>query len=168
MKDFFFRDIFRPMKLRPITKNKVRGGAILAFGAVLTFTALPADARDDRLKMPIADAMNTPDAKAKLSPQIRFFFGTQKHAAPTRSFGEYTANRKTSFLGKGDKDGCAWVFLSSAIALQERARQLGGNAVINIRSAYKNVEFSSETEYECGAGTFAGGVALRGEVVLIP
>jgi hypothetical protein len=155
------------MKLTGRRNDRLNAGVILVLGGILTFLALPADARDDRLRLPILDAMSTPDARAKLTG-IRFFFGTQKHAVPTRTLGEYTANKKTNFANKTDKDGCEWAFLSAAISLQERARQLGGNAVVNIRSVYKNVEFSSESQYECGAGTFLGGVALRGEVVALP
>jgi len=39
--------------------------------------------------------------------------------------------------------------------------------VVNIVSLYKGQEFVSETQYECGAGNVVGGVALRGEVVLL-
>ena len=49
----------------------------------------------------------------------------------------------------------------------ENARLMGANAVVNIVSVYQNLEFSSETQYECGAGNVAGGVALRGEVVTL-
>ena len=154
---------------RSLERNmRVSAGAALALGLISLFVAVPADARDDRLRLPILDAMSTPDAKAKLNGGVRFYFGPQAHPAPTRSMGDFTANKKTNFTNKSDKEGCEWAFLSAAISLQERARQLGGNAVINIRSAYKNVEFSSETQYECGAGTFIGGVALRGEVALLP
>jgi hypothetical protein len=149
-------------------RNKRAGvGAMLAVGLITLFIAVPADARDDRLRLPILDAMSTPDAKAKLNAGVRFYFGKQQHPAPTRTMGEYTSNKKTNFFNKSDKEGCEWAFLSAAISLQERARQLGGNAV-NIRSAYKNVEFSSETQYECGAGTLVGGVALRGDVAQLP
>lgn len=143
-------------------------GTFLALGVFSAFIAVRADARDDRLRFPILDAMSTAEAKAKLNGSVRFFFGKQPYPAPTKLLGEYTANKKTNFLNKSDKDGCEWVFLSAAVSLQERAKQLGGNAVVNIRSAYKNAEFSSESEYECGAGTFAGGVALRGQVALLP
>ena len=160
--------IFAPMKRILGRDRKVSAGAILALGLISVFVAVRADARDDRLRLPILDAMSTPDAKAKLNGGVRFYFGPQKHAVPTRSMGEYTSNKKTNFANKSDKDACEWAFLSAAISLQDRARQLGGNAVINIRSAYKNIEFSSDTQYECGAGTFMGGVALRGEVALLP
>ena len=144
-------------------------GRVLALAALIIVCASPlAHGRDDRLRFPLADALNNANAKAKLDPKIRMYFGPQKYPAPTKQLGNYTANKKTNFFNKSDKDGCEWVFLSAAISLQERARQLGGNAIVNIKSAYKNVEFSSATEYECGAGNIAGGVALRGDVVQLP
>jgi uncharacterized protein YbjQ (UPF0145 family) len=51
------------------------------------------------------------------------------------------------------------------IALQDRARRQGGNAVVNIVSNYRNVVTSSESEYVCGAGGLIAGVALKGRVV---
>jgi hypothetical protein len=60
------------------------------------------------------------------------------------------------------------VFLSAVLSLQERVRQLGGNAVVKIKSVYRGGDLSSETEYECGAGAIMGGVALQGEVVKLP
>jgi uncharacterized protein YbjQ (UPF0145 family) len=59
------------------------------------------------------------------------------------------------------------VFLSAVLALQERARQLGGNAVINIKSNYKNKLTESATEFTCGSGALMSGVALKGEVVTL-
>jgi hypothetical protein len=137
--------------------------SLLAVGLMVLANA--ADARDDRLKFPIADAKATDAAKEKLDGSIKFYWGKQKHPAVAKSLGEFTSNKKTNFFNKSDKDGCEWVWLSAMISLQERAQKEGGNAVIGIKSVYKNDEFVSETEYECGAGTFAGGVALRGEVV---
>ena len=39
------------------------------------------------------------------------------------------------------------------------------DAVVNIESNYKNRQFSSETEFECGAGAIMAGVALKGTLV---
>jgi hypothetical protein len=142
--------------------------ALALIGLIVVCAAPLAHGRDDRLRFKLADVLNSPDAKAKLTPSIRLYFGAQKYPAPTRQMGNFTANKKTNFFNKSDKEGCEWAFLSAAIALQDRARKEGGNAVVNIKSAYKNIEFSSETEYECGAGNIAGGVALRGDVALLP
>jgi hypothetical protein len=140
---------------------------ILALALIVLCGSARVDARDDRLRFPLASALNTSDAKAKLDPKIRLYFGKTKFSDPAQRSGTFTANKKTNFFNKSDREGCEWVFLSAALALQARARELGGNAVVNISSVLKNQEFVSETEYECGAGNIVGGVALRGEVVTI-
>jgi uncharacterized protein YbjQ (UPF0145 family) len=55
--------------------------------------------------------------------------------------------------------------LSALIELRANALEQGGNAVVNIVSYYKKVPFSSPTEYECHAGAFVAGVALKGTIV---
>ncbi len=133
------------------------------FGAMLVISV--AQARDTHLKLPIKDAMATADYQAKVDQNIKLFFGAQEHPKPAQSFGTIKTNKKTNFFNKSDKEGCEWVFLSAILALQNAARERGGDAVINIKSNYKNVEFTSETEYECGAGAVTGGVAFVGEIV---
>ena len=59
------------------------------------------------------------------------------------------------------------MFLSAVLALQERARAEGGNAVINIKSNYKDHLTESATEFTCGAGALIAGVALKGDVVTL-
>lgn len=140
----------------------------LAFALLLALSSVAAEARDERLKMPIQDAMNTPEAKAKLDPDVKLFFGDAKHPAAKQTLGTFTSNKKTNFFNKSDKEGCEWVFLGAAIALQERAKREGGNAVVDVHSVYKNEENHSTTEYDCGAGGLMGGVALRGTVVKLP
>ena len=39
------------------------------------------------------------------------------------------------------------------------------DAVVNIKSNYKHHEFSSSTEFECGAGNIIAGVALKADLV---
>lgn len=124
----------------------------------------PVAARDDHLKFPIAPALGTTDAKAKLDPHIALYFGKAAHPSG-QDMGTFTTNKKTNAVGKSDQKACEWVFLSAMIALQERARQLQANAVVGIESMYKNETFSSETEFMCGAGTFVAGVALRGQFI---
>lgn len=141
---------------------------LLAVAAGVVLVMGVAYARDTRLKLPIKDAMETGEFKAQADANIKLFFGAQQFPKPVQSFGTFTSNKKTNFFNKSDKEGCEWVFLSAVLALQERARQLGGNAVVNIKSVYKGGDLSSETEYECGAGAVMGGVALLGEVVKLP
>ena len=139
----------------------------LAAGALLV-TAPVADARDTLHKFPIEAAIAKAQASGELAAGIKLFFGSQKHAKPTTQLGEARTNKKTNFFNKTDQEACDWAFLSSMITLTQYAQRLGGNAIINIRSNYKNNEFSSATEYECGAGNVTGGTAFIGDVVKLP
>ncbi|MDE1308731.1 hypothetical protein L9W77_17725 [Vibrio aestuarianus] len=73
--------------------------------------------------------------------------------------------KKTNAFNKTDEEACNWVFLSAMIALKDRAIKEGGNAVVNIKSNYKNNLTSSNDTFQCGAGAVMAGVALSGEVV---
>jgi len=140
---------------------KVSSAVLFALTATLVSTL--AVARDTHLKLPIKDAMETAAAKEKLGTDVKFVFGGPP--AGEKNLGTFTSNKKTNFANKSDKEGCEWAFLSAMISLKERALAEGGNAVVNIQSYYKKNEFSSATEYECGAGAIMGGVTLRGTVV---
>jgi hypothetical protein len=143
-------------------KKRIYTATCLLATALLASTA---HARDDAMKFPLSDALNTADAKDKLGGDVRFYFGDQKHAAVSKSYGTVSTSRKTNGVGKSDQAACEWAFLSAMIALRDRALKEGGNAVINISSNYKNNEFKSATEYECGAGNIMVGVSFKGEVV---
>ncbi len=143
----------------------MKARVLFIFALALTALSSPVLARDEVLKMSLQDAMNNDEAKARLDPEIKLYFGDQAYANPAQRFGTFTSNKKTSFAKKSDKVACEWAFLSAALALQERALREGGDAVVNITSVYKNHTFKSATEYECGAGKIMGGVALRGQVV---
>lgn len=133
--------------------------------AAMMLCSTQAVSRDDRLRFSIKKALATETAKQKLGTGIRFYFGNQKHRRVAKNFGQFRTNKKTNAFNKSDRQACEWAFLSALITLQQRAMQLGGNAVINIRSNYKNIEFKSNTKFECGTGAIMAGVALKGTVV---
>jgi uncharacterized protein YbjQ (UPF0145 family) len=112
----------------------------------------------------IADFFNNPSNAGQLE-DVAFYFGEQSHPAVTTKFGEYRTNKKTNAFNKSDKEACEWVMLSALIQFRDKARSLGANAVVNIRSNFKNNLFVSETEYSCGAGGLMAGVALIGDFV---
>ena len=129
--------------------------------------ALPAAARDDRLKFPVKAALaKGQNYKEKLDPQIKLYFGKQP-VKVAKTIGEWTSNKKTNAFNKSDQEACDIAFISAAVSLQDRAKREGGNAVINIHSVYKNDKFESASEYMCGAGPTMAGVALRGTVVTL-
>ena len=142
-------------------KTKIAAGCM-----ILALGASPALARDDRLMFPVAEGMEKgKTTKDRIDSDIRLYFGKQKTPAVDRKMGEFTANRKTNATNKTDKEACEISFVSAVVSLQQRARREGGDAVVNVHSVYKNEMRESDTEYLCGAGTFAAGVALRGTVV---
>jgi len=124
-------------------------------------------ARDTTHLLPIAAGLENRDAQETLDGSIKFFFGAQQHPAVVSKHGTYVSNRKTNAVGKSDERACNWAFLSAMISLQNRAKQLGANAVVNIVSYYQKSVMSSETEFECHAGAVIAGVALKGDFVKI-
>lgn len=77
------------------------------------------------------------------------------------------SNKKANGFGKGSETSCKRAALSALLSLQDRAKQLGGNAVVNIVSYYKKVPYSSPTDYECHDGGLMSGVAFKGTVVRV-
>lgn len=134
---------------------------------MLAASAFSAQARDTEYKLPIEDGLNTKDAEAKLSGSVKFYFADQKHPAVLEKLATDVSNRKTNSFGKSDELACNWAFLSALLAFETRAKQLGANAVINIVSYYKKDTMSSTDKFECHAGAFVAGVALKGDFVKI-
>lgn len=133
--------------------------------AILVVPALPAFARDTKNMYPYKELLSTEDANTKLDRGIKFYFGDESHPDVEREIGTFVSNKKTNALNKSDDRACEWAFLSAMISLQQRAIREGGDAVVNIQSYYKKNVINSATEFECGAGVFVAGVALRGTVV---
>lgn len=143
------------------TITRLAGVAVLLLSAAAT-------ARDDQLLFTVQGALSTPAARDRLDDSVQFFFGDKPFPEPLQRFGIYTAARKTNALTKTDQEACDWVFLSALLALRDLAKQEGANAVVNIKSMYKNREFVSDSEYECRAGWFVTGATLEGRVVKLP
>ncbi len=135
---------------------------LIALALVGTVFATPAFARDTVLHIPFADVLAMPEAKEKLDPKMRFFLAGQATPAVIKRFSTDTSNPKTNGFNKSDEFGCKWVALSALINLQNSAKREGANAVIDIISFYKKNEYKSATDFECHAGVFVIGVALRG------
>ena len=70
-------------------------------------------ARDDRLHFPIQDAVAT--AGSRLDDRVKFYWGAQAYPEGTKLLGTFTANKKTNFFNKSDKEGCEWVWLSAML-----------------------------------------------------
>lgn len=123
------------------------------------------DARNTLHKVSIESALQWGEEEGVLDDAIALYFGDQEHPPVEKNLGTYTSNRKTNGVGKSDEKACQWAFLSAMKTLQERAVREGGNAVVNIHSYYYKNTFSSQTEFECGAGAIMSGVTMVGDVV---
>jgi hypothetical protein len=124
-------------------------------------------ARDDIGSYSIKDALSLEKAKDRLGNDVKFYFGKQHHGTIAANHGEFKTSKKTNAFKKTDKAACQWAFVSAVLALKNRALREGGNAVVNIRSNYKNHMTTSTTEFRCGAGKIMAGVALIGDVVTL-
>ena len=61
------------------------------------FAAPETAARDTKNMWPIADAMNSGSAKARLDAGIKFYFGDSEHPPVAKSFGVFMSNKKTEW-----------------------------------------------------------------------
>ncbi len=135
---------------------------IMIAALVSACVSMPAAARDSEYKIPLADVLAMPEAQGKLDGSVKFFLAGQKTPKVVEKKGEDVANRKTNGVGKDDVFGCKWAALSALIALQDKAKQMGANAVVDLVSYYKKQTYSSPTDIECHAGAVVIGVALKG------
>lgn len=143
----------------------MRQVAYLVLISTLLFSYSSGEARNTLHKVLIEDALAWGAEEGILNDSIALYFGDQEHPAVDRELGTYTSNKKTNGVGKSDQKACQWAFLSAMVSLQSRAVAEGGNAVVNIHSNYNRREFSSATEFECGAGAVMAGVSMVGDVV---
>jgi uncharacterized protein YbjQ (UPF0145 family) len=125
-------------------------------------------ARNTRYELKIEDVKNDPRYAGTVPADVPFYFGKQAPAKAGKEIGEFVTNRKSNSFGRSDEEACRWAMMAALKVLRERALAEGGNAVINIVSYYDKNTFSSDTLYECHAGAFVAGVALKGTVVKLP
>lgn len=139
----------------------------LLLGSAGLVASAPAVARDTQHFLPIMPVMASTAASQRLGKDVAFFFGDKQPYERIEKRGWARVNPKTNATNKSDAEACRWVFLSALRELQEKAREYGANAVINIRSDYDKVPYSSSENYECHAGNIVAGVALRGDLVIL-
>jgi len=136
----------------------------LALVVACVSAALPAEARETFHDLSVESATESALGREKLL-DVPFYMKGQKHSKVAQDFGVFTSNRRTNAFNKSDEKACEIAFLSSVIALQKRARQQGGDAVVEVRSITKHNDLESPTQYRCVAGAMIANVALEGRVV---
>ncbi|NOT57465.1 MAG: excinuclease ABC subunit A [Deltaproteobacteria bacterium] len=124
----------------------------------------PAQARDTLLNLNAQAALEKGRQTGDILSDVKVYFAGEATPAVEKKMGEFKSNKKTNAFNKSDEEACQWAFFSAVKSLQERALKEGGNAVVDVKSNYRDKEFVSATEFQCGAGAFIGGVALKGTV----
>lgn len=125
-------------------------------------------ARNTIANYSVKDALTSEQGQqVKFGNNVKVYFGNQSHGKVIQDFGQIKTNKKTNAFMKSDLAACQWVFLSALKNLRNQASRMGANAVINIKSNYKNNLTSSNTQFVCGAGATVAGVALVGDAVKI-
>lgn len=141
--------------------------ALVAGAALIAAMSNATLARDTVLRLPLADVLAMPEAKSQLDGSVRFFLAGGPQPAVQSRLGSDTSNKKTNGVGKDDAQACRWAALSTLVAFQNSAKQRGANAVVDLVSFYKKVEFKDGVQFECHAGGVIVGVALKGEYAKI-
>jgi hypothetical protein len=146
-----------------------KSASIIGLSVAVTVMTTPVAsvARDTVYYPKFADVliMDHPKIQTRLDDSIKLYFADQPTPKVLSKLGENTSSQTTNGFGKDDEFGCKWAAYSALVALQIRAKHLGANAVINISSNYKNNSPNSQTEFECHAGLWVIGVALKGTYV---
>ncbi len=153
----------KPYQQEQKEETMKKTGVILTIGLIFALASF-AQAEDVQVSFPIKNALDNPKVSAKLN-YVKLFWGNQGYSEVKTDFGEFKTSQRTNAFMKGREEACQWALTSALIELQNRAVKEGGNAVVNIKSNIKNVEVSSEEDYECLAGSMMVNVALKGNVV---
>jgi hypothetical protein len=141
-------------------------GALSSIVFILSLSAVvPAYARNVKLMVPIAAALEATDLPERPTGSVQFFFGNQKSPEIQKRIGSYVAAPRSAAMGMSDEKACRGAFLWTLVALEKRALQMGADAVVNIVSYYKKNEVSSPTEFECHVGNVIATVWLKGDLV---
>ncbi len=136
-------------------------------GALVMLAAMPASAADDIIQLDLQQALSAPDTQAHIDGSVKFYFGKTAHPAIVKHLGEGVTNKKSNGVGRNSTRGCERAFVDALITMQEKAKGLGANAVININSYYKKNEVTIDSSVECHSGLLMDGVALKGEFVKV-
>ena len=105
-------------------------------------------AREDFVDLSVQEATESSIGKQKLL-DIPFFMAGQKHKGVAKKLGVFPSNRRTNAFGKSDEKACSIAFLSAIISLQSRARSLGADAVIDIKSITRHNDLTSVMPTRC-------------------
>lgn len=113
----------------------------------------------------IKKAMSQHNAKVKLGDDIELSFGVNPNIKVKKYLGSYIENKTNNSFNKSNLKSCELAFISALVSLRDRARNLGGHAVVNIKSVAIKANLVSEGKFECQTGNLMNQVTLSGDIV---
>ena len=149
--------------------HRILAGILLAAGLAAT-----ASARNDKLLLPIEQALRTSGTRALVSADLPLRFGsasatgadlmggTSVHAVAD-PYGQIVNGYTNQRRQLPDEVVCLNAFRKALVELQTKARAAGATAVVGIVSNYNGVDMDSPSAYECHIGHTRGVVDLRGQ-----
>jgi uncharacterized protein YbjQ (UPF0145 family)/F0F1-type ATP synthase membrane subunit c/vacuolar-type H+-ATPase subunit K len=148
---------------------KTAAVAALILGATAgVATSAAAPGQGDVLSYAFQAALQDPKVAAKLTPDVKLFFGDQpakvvKEIGPTKTNTRgVRPARKTPV-----SERCVRVAGNALIALANDAKERGGNAVIGIRSHAEGRPTAPQGKFDCVLGLQMVVVNLTGTVVVV-
>jgi hypothetical protein len=99
---------------------------------------------------------------------VKFFFEGMPTPPVQKDLGSVRTSQRTNGFNKSDLESCQRVMANALIYMANEAKAAGGNAVIHIKSNWKDNPVASATEFTCAAGGLMSGVALIGQIAKIP
>ncbi|TNF66742.1 MAG: excinuclease [Gammaproteobacteria bacterium] len=138
---------------------------LLALVVVISFIISACSSNTGVSNYDINQAMTgiPPDVKQQLG-DFKFYFG-KSAGWSAKELGPVKTSLRTNAFAKNPQVSCNRVFYSALISLKKQAQKLGGNAVANIQSNWKDNKVSSKATYVCDNGLWMSGVALTGTAV---
>jgi len=130
----------------------------------LLLLAGPAGARNTEQFFSARQAAESEKGKEYLL-DVPFYMKGERHPKVAKSLSEMTSQRTASGAFRGDEVSCQSAFLSALKTLQERARQSGANAIIDVVSITKGEQTESASDFRCIAGAVVVHVGLKGKLV---
>ena len=142
-------------------------GVATAVGLALVVSLWPMEALadNDAISVEVARALEY-SGRRKPSAFAWFMLGS-RHNAEKKALGRMVTRKSTSAFGRSDQHACGIAFQSAIIQLQERARRLGGNTVVDIVSIADGETTESKDSFRCSVGKLVATVHLEARAVVL-
>lgn len=141
--------------------------SLIAAAIVLSLAPAISQARDTAHFLPFDQVVQEATSAGRLDGSVKFYLAGKPGGKVQIVRPGVTTSQKTNAFNKSDEAACSWALQSALVRLQNAAKSAGANAVVNLASNYKNVEYKDSQKYECHAGAIMAGVALKGDLAIV-